>query len=465
MTRLRAPAAAVALVAFAFALVSAQVPDGVETFDAAWTIIRDSHFDRTMNGLDWDAVRTELRPRAAAAKSTGELRGVIRDMLRRLGLSHFALIPSSADAPGAPGDLSADPGFDVRLVNDDLLVTRVNPSVPDVRTGWRVVQIGDTAVADLIHVLPGRRRPPAEGATTAGSGQGAEEPAGARTAGVGDSDRLVKVEAWRIAQTRLRGPAGSKVDVKFEDGSGTVVTRALERRPDEGQPVTVGNLPTMFVRVESTKKQTPAGATVGVIGFNVWMAAVDAKFQKAVDEFRQADGIVIDLRGNPGGLAAMLMGISGHFVGERKTLGVMKTRDSEVPLRFFANPRLVSATGERVAPFAGPLAILVDAMSGSASECFTGGMQSIGRARVFGQTSMGQALPALFDRLPNGDVLIHAYGDFVTSDGTRLEGRGVIPDEIQPIDRKELLAGHDRPLEAALAWIDRANTAKTPQRP
>ena len=68
-------------------------------------------------------------------------------------------------------------------------------------------------------------------------------------------------------------------------------------------------------------------------------------------------------------------------------------------------------------------------MSGSASECFAGGMQSIGRARIFGQTSMGQALPALFDRLPNGDVLIHAYGDFVTANGTRLEGRGVIPDD------------------------------------
>ena len=56
-------------------------------------------------------------------------------------------------------------------------------------------------------------------------------------------------------------------------------------------------------------------------------------------------------------------------------------------------------------------------------------MQSIGRVRVFGETTMGQALPALFDKLPNGDVLIHAYGDFVTADGTRLEGRGVVPDE------------------------------------
>jgi len=92
-------------------------------------------------------------------------------------------------------------------------------------------------------------------------------------------------------------------------------------------------------------------------------------------------------------------------------------------------------------------------------------MQSIGRARIFGQTSMGQALPALFDRLPNGDVLIHAYGDFVTSTGTRLEGRGVIPDEPISLDRADLLAGRDRTLDAALAWIDKSRAVKTPQRP
>ena len=168
-------------------------------------------------------------------------------------------------------------------------------------------------------------------------------------------------------------------------------------------------------------------------------------------------------RGNPGGLAALIMGISGHFFTERLTLGVMKTRDAE--LRFVTNPRLVNASGDRVPPFGGPVAILVDGMSGSASECFAGGMQSLGRARVFGQPSMGQALPALFDRLPNGDLLIHAYGDFVTSDGRRLEGRGVIPDESQPLRRDDLLAGRDRPLEAALDWIDREKKAPGGVRP
>ncbi len=469
------PAACVGVVALILAcltpVASAQVRDAAETFDAAWTIVRDSHFDPTMNGVDWNAVRVELRPRAAGATTTGELRGIIKDMLQRLGLSHFAVIASTDDAPGLPADRSADPGFDVRLVDDQLLVTRVDADVTQVHPGWRVIKIGSTPVIELLRALPLRPR----GSSAGRPGSPHERPGGSVAATspestamerdrAGASDRIVNVEAWRIAQTRLRGPVGTTVEIAFEDGNGQIITRELARRPDAGQPVTIGNLPTMFVRVESARKQTPAGRTAGIIGFNAWMPAVDAPFQRAIDEFRTTDGIVIDLRGNPGGLALMLTGISGHFVAERKTLGVMKTRDPE-PLRFFANPRLVSAKGERVAPFSGPLAILVDALSGSASECFTGGLQSIGRARVFGQPSMGQALPALFDRLPNGDVLIHAYGDFVTADGTRLEGRGVIPDEIQPVRREELLAARDGPLEAALAWIDRVKAGAVSQTP
>jgi carboxyl-terminal processing protease len=429
-------------IAFALALgaaVHAQAPQAVETFDAAWTIIRDTHFDKTMSGLDWDAVRAELRPAAASATTDAALRGIIRNMLGRLGLSHFALIPSSDhEAPGSRRSGGAAPGFDVRLIGQDLVVSRVDRNLaPAVGLGWRLIDIGGTPVARLL-------RPALEAAD--GSPQSA---------------RLLAVESWRIAQTWLQGPAGSNVDVTFESGEGALTTLRVARHAEQGEPVTVGSLPTMFVRVESERKRTPAGATAGLIRFNVWMAAVDAPFQRAMDEFRGADGIIIDLRGNPGGLAAMLMGISGHFVSERKTLGVMKTRDNE--LRFPANPRLVNAAGQRVPAYAGPLAILIDGMSGSASECFTGGMQSIGRARVFGETSMGQALPAMFDRLPNGDVLIHATGDFVTADGTRLEGRGVIPDESFPLTREDLLAGRDRPLEAALTWIDRSKATGRPQ--
>lgn len=419
------------------AVVSAQPSRAIETFDAAWRIVRDSHFDERFNGVNWDAVSTELRPRAASAATVGDLRRVIRDMLGRLGQSHFALIPMTADrADDDARDLSGTPGFDVRLVGRDLLVTTVDArgsaAAAGVRPGWKLTAIDGTTVAGLLGTLSEALEP-----------------------------RLLNVEAWRLLHARLRGPSGSRARMAFEDGAGRPVDVDVQRHPEEGQAVTVGNLPTMFVRVQAHEAETPRGRPVGVIHFNVWMAAVDPLLQQAVDRFRANHGIVLDLRGNPGGLAAMLMGVSGHFIDERKVLGVMKTREGE--LRFPVNPRRVSAAGERVQPFAGPVAILVDALSGSASECFTGGMQSVGRVRVFGQRTMGQALPALFSRLPNGDVLIHAYGDFVTADGTRLEGRGVIPDQLVPLERADLLAGRDRTMEAALAWIDTAGGAGTPR--
>ena len=408
----------------------AQAPHAVETFDAAWRIVRDSHFDRSLNGVDWDAVATELRPRAAASRSAGELRAVIGDMLGRLGQSHFALIPATADGDERAGDLSATPGFDVRLIGRDLVVVNVEATggaaEAGVRPGWKLESVDGTPMAGLVGSLGDTLEP-----------------------------RMLHVQAWRLARTRLNGPPGSRASVTFEDGAGRPVALAVERRPETGQPVTVGNLPTMFVRVETARHETPAGRRAGVIRFNVWMAAVDRPFAEAVDDFRNEAGIVVDLRGNPGGFAAMLMGISGHFIDERRPLGVMRMRDA-APLRFNVNPRRVNAKGERVTPFAGPVAILVDALTGSASECFAGGMQSVGRVRIFGQRTMGQALPALFSKLPNGDVLIHAYADFETSTGTRLEGRGVIPDEATPLDRADLLAGRDRTLEAALTWIDSA---------
>ena len=354
---------ALTLTAASVSRPGAQAPQGVETFDAAWRIIRDSHFDTTLNGLDWDAVSRELRPKAEAARTPGELRAVIRDML---GGSASRILRSCPEAPTAPRTcrrISA-----ARPASTSGCSTAISSS----RKWTRMEPLQRRAFAPVgkcrrSMAAPSQRCWP--------------------TCPESLAPRLRNVEAWRLAHTRLHGPSGSRAAVTFEDGSGAATRLEIERRVEGGQPVTVGNLPTMFVRVRSERATTPAGRTAGVIAFNVWMTAVDPLFQQAVDEFRSSDGIVIDLRGNPGGLAAMLMGISGHFIDERKALGVMKTRDN--PLRFVVNPRRVNARGERVQPFAGPVAILVDALSGSASECFAGGMQSLGRVRVFGQQTHG----------------------------------------------------------------------------
>ena len=428
MIRRRA-ASALAIVLAAGTLAGAQSYKAAETFDAVVTIVRDSHFDPKFDLAGWDRTAAELRPKAVESRTPGELRAVLADMLGRLGLSHFAVVPGTPDTPTQQSDFSGQPGFDVRLVGRQLIVTSVEPetgaAAAGVKAGWVLDRIGETPSASFLEKITDAT-----------------------------PSRIAQVEAWRLAIMRLRGPSASPLDVTFLDGSGTPIRKSIERHAERGSPVTVGSLPTMFVRVSSKLAPTPGGKKAGVIGFNVWMTAVDREFQVAMDRFRGADGIVIDLRGNPGGLAAMIMGLSGHFFPERATLGVMSMKQAD-PLSFNANPRMVSADGVRVEPYTGPVAILVDSLTGSASECFAGGMQSLGRARVFGQPSMGQALPALFDKLPNGDVLIHAWGDFVTGTGVRIEGRGVIPDEPVEISREALLAGQDATLEKALAWIDR----------
>ena len=431
ITRRAAASALLLALLFGWRSVSAEVYKAAETFEAVWTIVRDSHFDPAFDRANWDRIGEELRPKAAGARTPGELRAILADMLGRLGLSHFAVIPSTPDSAAERTNLSGHPGFDVRLIDKQLVVTEVEPAAraAGVKPGW------------IVHTI-----------------DGADTAAFLREITAAASPQVAQVEAWRLAVMRLRGPANSPVEITFVDHSGAQVKKSVPREFDRGVPATVGSLPTMFVRVSASWATTPRGGKAGVIGFNVWMAAVDREFQAAIDQYRDADGIVIDLRGNPGGLAGMIMGLSGHFLAERSTLGVMTTKHAQ-PLRFNANPRLVNGQGERVEPYAGPVAILVDGLTGSASECFTGGMQSLGRARVFGQTSMGRALPALFDRLPNGDVLIHAWGDFVTGTGVRIEGRGVVPDEPVAVTRAALLEGRDPTLERALAWIDSAGAA------
>jgi len=190
---------------------------------------------------------------------------------------------------------------------------------------------------------------------------------------------------------------------------------------------------------------------VGVIRMTAWFPAVVPAIAQAVDQMRDADAIIFDIRGNPGGVGALVMGIGGHFVNEAVSLGTMQTRDAT--LRFVVNPQRVAPDGRRVDPYGGPLVILVDALTASTSEIFAGGLQALGRATIVGETTAGQALPALVVALPNGDRLMHAIADFTGPGGSRLEGTGVRPDVSVALDRSALIRDTDPALEQAFRWI------------
>jgi carboxyl-terminal processing protease len=152
------------------------------------------------------------------------------------------------------------------------------------------------------------------------------------------------------------------------------------------------------------------------------------------------------------------MGFAGHFLDSAVSLGEMQQRGGTMLFR--ANPRRVDTRLRPVTPFAGPLALVVDAQSGSTTEIFAGGLQALGRATVFGARSAGQALPSVPEKLPNGDILYHAIANFVGPTGKPVEGDGVTPNQLVPVDRQALLRGKDAALDAAIGWT----AQRAPQR-
>lgn len=393
------------------------------SFDDAWQTINDSFYDPSFGGVDWAGVKKELRPRVASAASIDDARDVIRDMLARLGKSHFQLLaPSRTNTVSGPATVAAD----IRIVNGEVVVTRV--------TGAEARKAG---------LLPGHRLLSVDGRS---AGDAVRSASGADARGRA-------LDAWREVTRELYGPDGSAANLIVRDASGRESSLTVPRSRPSGEVITFGNLPPFAAEFEERTIQAAGGKRVGYLAFNIWMPALADRIASAVDRFRQYDGIVIDLRGNPGGLAAMISGVAGHFIDEPVPLGVMRTRQAPAPLSFKVNPRLVTNDGRRVDVFKGRLAILVDELTGSTSEVFSGAMQGLERARIFGRQSMGQALPALTRQLPSGDVLMYAIGDFTTSTGRSLEGAGVIPDEPVNLTVEALARGGDPDLEKAVEWL------------
>jgi len=391
----------------------------LESFDWAWQRIAESHPDPAFEGTTWTALLEQYRPRAAQARTPAELRPVLRAMFAELGESHYGVLGSSVgEALGLDAGVGGDGtlGLTVRYVGDEAYVTRVErgPAADaGVAAGWALLQAGRVDPTAALNTVRASLT----------------------------SERGAALYADRVVTAALDGPAGTFVEVRLRDGEDTEHTLRLERVAKEGQLQGFGNLPPTRVVVRSDSLDG-----VGYIAFNIFLPAVSQPFDAAMKRFveQEVAGVVIDLRGNPGGLGAMVISQSGWFLGDREIkLAELITR--QTTLHFSPNPRARRHEGK--------LAVLVDGLSASTSEILAGGLQAAGRARIFGATTAGMALPSLIERMPNGDALQFVTADLVDGAGRRLEGVGVVPDEPVPLTRAALLTGQDPVLEAARAWI------------
>ena len=403
----------------------------LDSFDMVWTTISEKHYDETLGGLDWPAIGEELRPQVAVATTMPEARKPMQEMIQRLEQSHFVIYPADIydDAAGTGGieddgrQLShsgavGHSGLDLRVIEQQVLVIAVDQASPaaasGVKPGWEIISIGSVNLEERID----RLQEYLHGGTTAG------------------------MVLSRSVESRLTGDEGDTIPVVFLDGNNEEVKLDLVLGPAPGHPFTMGNLPEVMVWT----KQDILEGDIGYFGFNFFLdvMTVMGDYNKAMDSFQDLPGVIIDLRGNPGGLGAMAMGMAGWFVEEKgQRLGTMIMRTGE--FNFIINTR---ANG-----YHGRVALLIDDLSASTSEIFAGGLQDLKLARVFGMRTAGAALPSMIEKLPNGDGFQYAIANYISEGGEVLEGVGVVPDvEVVPT-RENLQSEGDPILEAARKWL------------
>ncbi len=184
---------------------------------------------------------------------------------------------------------------------------------------------------------------------------------------------------------------------------------------------------------------------VRIIQFNYFVYDLLSDIRFAIESTPKNGALVFDLRGNPGGMGIMANAIAGRLTDTSFQLGKMQMKDGWIG--FFADPQ--------PSAFLGPLAILIDEFSASTSEIFAQGMQESTRAKVFGRTSMGAALPSKFVDLSSHFRLQLPVAKYKSNAGYTIEDKGVIPDFIVNVTKQDLINQKDPVLSTAIQWIQR----------
>ncbi len=152
-------------------------------------------------------------------------------------------------------------------------------------------------------------------------------------------------------------------------------------------------------------------------------------------------GLILDLRGNPGGYLQQSVDIASEFL-PRDTLVLTEEQRDKKPNKYYARR---SGLAVEV-----PLVVLVDQGSASASEIVAGAIQAHGRGVLVGQPTFGKGSVQTTHTLEDGSSLRVTVARWYLPTGESLSGNGLTPDIVVDITPDDLAAGRDMQLEAAI---------------
>lgn len=235
-------------------------------------------------------------------------------------------------------------------------------------------------------------------------------------AGIEVGDTVVSVEGESIAgqssdeaTKKIKGPEGTEVTIEVRDGKTKKVRELTLTRAE----VTLPNVSSRIEKVD--------GHELGYVRFLSFSEGSHALLGRAVEKVQKkgAEGIVLDLRHNGGGLLGEAVRSASLFLPEGE---VVVSTDSR------SQGESVHETGEgQISSL--PLVVLIDLGTASAAEILTAALADNGDATVVGGRSFGKGVFQEEQPLANGGALKLTVGEYFTPEGVNLaESRGIHPD-------------------------------------
>jgi carboxyl-terminal processing protease len=243
----------------------------------------------------------------------------------------------------------------------------------------------------------------------------------AANAGIRKQDLILSVNGRSIAGLssdvatgRIKGPTGTKVQLEvFTPGRSDSRTVSVKRER-------------IHVPVATARVVERGGHRIGVVrllGFSSGAHGVlRRKLNKVLDD--GAEGLVLDLRGNGGGLLSEAVLVSSVFIEDGEIVSVRGRERSE---------RTETAEGDAIDPDI-PVVVLVDGGSASASEIVTGALRDRGRATVVGTNTFGKGLVQEVEPLSNGGYLDLTVANYYLPGGKTISTRGLKP-QVKAVDK------------------------------
>jgi carboxyl-terminal processing protease len=373
----------------------------VAILEDIWSKINAHFYDAEFNGVNWKAARDRYRLRAERATNLDELYDSIDEMLAELRSSHVGFT-----RPSYPGKrkVAHDVGVSICEIGGEVVVCNVDggseAAKANVRAGSTVRSVDGEVARDRLRRVKELVRRRVSLAT----------------------DRHLQVVLHRVF---FYGDADSEADVVFEREDGQLVHVRLRRTSSPDVP-------------RFSARRLASGYIY--MRFSAWAPPVDKEIEEELRKVLESPGLILDLRGNAGGWDQPTARITSHFFPPNTFWGSLVSRNGQKKPYYTRQSALV---------YGGPLAVLVDEASGSASENFASLVQERGRGVLIGRVTCGCLTATRYDDVKGGGKLGYPHIIQISSKGRKIEGNGITPDQIVPLTISDLRSGRDAVLEQA----------------